>query len=693
MSAPEADPKLTFALALLAGMFAQAIARHLRIPGIVLLLIAGVALGPDGLGWVQPRHLGEGLFAIVDFAVAIILFEGGLNLKLSRLRSSGTAIRRLITWGAIITLVGGALTTHFWLGWGLMQSLLFGGLVVVTGPTVVNPLVSHLRLKPKIGTVLEAEGVLIDPIGAILAVVLLELALSSDPGSLLLVQGGAGLARIAAGSVLGIALGFVLARILRISKLLPEGLENVFVLSAVLLLYAGSELVLSHSGVLAVTLAGVVVGNTRSPVERDLREFKDQLTVMLIGLLFVLLAADVRFEQVQALGWAGLGVVASLILIVRPLCVWLCTRGTDLESRERLFLAWVAPRGIVAAAIASLVSADLERAGMAGGVELRALVFLTIAVTVTLAGLSAGVVGSLLGVRLGKRDTVAILSAQTLGLALGEELRRGGVAVVFLDSNPDGVRRAEESGFSVVYGDALQETVMQRARFASVRTVVALTANRTLNSVFVSRARERFGVDNGLVATSEAGVGLLTEQVGSGRARIVFDGPHDVERWDVRGRRGDVVVEYFAYVPPEKKKDEDTTETTAPGGGLSERFVVLTVDRGGQTFVMDDKWSARKGDQVSVAIHGPEHEDALRELAGRGWQPVTAEQAEPGSESGAAGEAETDGGAAATEPAATGGSSDAAGRSRGERGRWGRDSRPSVKIFTVARGVRADPGP
>jgi len=619
MTIPEGDPKLTFALALLAGVLAQSIARHLRLPGIVLLLISGVALGPDGLGWVQPRQLGEGLFAIVDFAVAIILFEGGLNLQISRLRREGMAIRRLITLGALVTLLGGALAVHFWMGLGQMESLLFGALVVVTGPTVVGPLISELRLKPRVATVLEAEGVLIDPIGAILAVVILGLALASDPGASLLTHGGAGLARVAAGMGLGILAGFVLAQALRISRLLPDGLQNVFVLSAVLLLYAGSEQVLSHSGVLAVTVAGVVVGNTRSPVERDLREFKDQLTVMLIGLLFVTLAADVRYDHVVAIGWKGPAVVATLVLLVRPLGVWLCTLGSDLDRGERLFIAWVAPRGIVAAAIASLVAADLERAGLTGGSELRALVFLTIALTVTLAGLTAGPIGNLLGVRLRSRDTVAILGSQTLGLALGAELRRGGVPVIFLDSNPNGIRRAEEAGFPVVYGDAIQESVMQRARFSFARTVVSLTANRTLNSVFVARARERFSVPRGLVATSETGVGLVQEQIGSGAAEIVFEGPHDVERWEVRGRRGDVGIEYFVYEPIEV---EEPAETTA-SGGLSERYVILTIDRDGETRVMFSKSTLKSGDVASIAIHLPERDDGLRDLATRGWQPTT----------------------------------------------------------------------
>jgi NhaP-type Na+/H+ or K+/H+ antiporter len=618
MTTAEFDPRLTFALALLAGVFAQSVARHLRLPGIVLLLGVGVALGPDGLGWVQPRRLGDGLFAIVDFAVAIILFEGGLNLQLSRLRREGMAIRRLITYGALITLLGGAAAVAIWLDFGLMESLLFGSLVVVTGPTVVGPLVSELRLKARVSTVLEAEGVLIDPIGAILAVVILGLALSADPTSLLLVESGAGLARVAAGTLFGVVAGFLLARALRISRLLPDGLQNVSVLSSVLLLYAGAEAVLSHSGILAVAVAGVVVGNTRSPVERDLREFKDQLTVMLIGLLFVTLAADVRYEHVVGLGWGGVGVVATLVFVVRPLGVWLCTLGSDLSWGERLFIAWVAPRGIVAAAIASLVAADLERAGLEGGIELRALVFLTIGLTVTLAGLTAGPIGTLLGVRLRNRDTVAILGAQTLGLALAEELRRGGVPVILLDSNPTGIRRAEEADFPVVYGDALQESVMQRARFGFVRTIVALTANRTLNSVFVGRARDRFHVPRGLVSTSEVGVGLVSEQVGSGQADVVFDGPHDVERWEVRGRRGDVGIEYFSHSPVEEVDSEQTTAS----GGLSERSVILSIVHGDRTEVMNAGRKHRQGDVAAIAIHLPEREDALRELATKGWLPT-----------------------------------------------------------------------
>ena len=376
----------------------------------------------------------------------MILFEGGLNLEIRRLRREQTPIRRLVTGGALLTLGAAALAARYFLGWDWMVALVFGSLVVVTGPTVVGPLVRDLRLRTRVATVLEAEGVLIDPVGAILAVLMLEVALTPGASSL---AGGAMVLvqRAGLGTVAGIAGGFALALVLRSRRFVPEGLENIFVLASALLLFQGCEQIFSQSGLLAVTVAGVVVGNLRSPTDRDLREFKDQLTVMLIGMLFVLLAAAVRLEDVRDLGLAGLLVVAALVFVVRPAVVWLATVGSDLAWRERLLIAWIAPRGIVAAAMASAAALALERALMGGAAELLALVFLVIACTVTLAGLTAGPVASLLRQRLPSRDGVLILGAHGLGLLLAEELRSGDVPVVFIDSNAESCRRAEEAGF------------------------------------------------------------------------------------------------------------------------------------------------------------------------------------------------------------------------------------------------------
>jgi NhaP-type Na+/H+ or K+/H+ antiporter len=361
-----AHPALTLVLALAAGVLAQAVARHLRLPGIVLLLGAGAALGPDGFGWVRPNDLGEGLLMLVELSVAVILFEGGLNLEIRRLRREGGAIRRLVLGGALVTMVGGAAAVHWLLDWDWMGALVFGSLIVVTGPTVIGPLVQELRLRPRVATVLEAEGVLIDPVGAILAVLMLEVALAPGADS---VWSGTRelLTQVGFGAVMGAIGGFAIASLLRVRRLIPEGYENIVVLASVLLLFQICNEVAAPSGLLAAPIAGVVVGNLRSSVDRDLREFKDQLTVLLIGMLFILLAASVRIEDVMNLGWHGLAVVGALIFLVRPLSVWLATVGTELDWRERLLVAWLAPRGIVAAAVASATAVALERAGAGRG--------------------------------------------------------------------------------------------------------------------------------------------------------------------------------------------------------------------------------------------------------------------------------------------------------------------------------------
>jgi NhaP-type Na+/H+ or K+/H+ antiporter len=604
----------TLSLALAVGVLAQSVARHLRVPGIVLLLLAGCVLGPDGFAWIDPRSLGDGLLVIVDLAVAVILFEGGLNLQIGRLRREQVVIRRLITWGALITLVGGSLAAYALLGWNWRPAVLFGSLVVVTGPTVIGPLIAQLRLRTRPATVLEAEGVLIDPVGAILAVLVLEIVLA--PGASTLATGVIDFVfRIGFGAFAGAAAGFLIASIFQARRLIPEGHENVLVLASVLFLYEICEKNMPLSGLLAVTIAGVVVGNRETRIDRNLREFKEEITLLLIGLLFVMLAADVRIDQVRELGWPGLAVVGVLVFVVRPLGVCLSAVGSDLSWRERAFIAWVAPRGIVAAAIASVVAGTMEAEGLVGGGELRALVFLTIATTVVLAGLTATPIASLLKVRLPGRDTVAILGAQGLGFSLARELGRAGIPTVFVDSNPQSVRRAEEEGFRVVFGNALQERTFSRARFYRVREVAALTGNSMLNGVYVTRCQELFHIDAAYVSLVPGSTGVGRELVEAGEALEIFDSTHDVERWDVRERNGDVKVEYRVFNPVEDAE----TPPSAIADRVVEYYVILTVSRGSATKVMSATFELRPGDIAAIAIHQPDRDEADRLLVHSGW--------------------------------------------------------------------------
>jgi NhaP-type Na+/H+ or K+/H+ antiporter len=613
---PHDTVALTVALAFAAGVAVQCVARSIRIPAIILLLATGVALGPAGLNWVRPAGLGEALFIVIDFAVAIILFEGALNLEVRRLRRQERVIRNLVTWGTAVTFVGGAVAARLWLEWNWTLSLLFGSLVVVTGPTVVGPLVRDLRLHPRLQTVLEAEGVLIDPIGALLAVLVLQITLAADAAGVL-TEFGILFWRLSIGVVAGAVGGLVIAGLLRVPALV-HGLENVLTLALVVLLFHVSEHVTSPSGLLAVTVAGLVVGNLKSPVDEDLREFKDQLTVLMIGAVFVLLAADVGVSEVRALGPAGVAVLATLVLIVRPIGALVATHGTTLSVRERVFVGAIAPRGIVAAAIASLTAGALSARAIPGGTELRGLVFLVIAGTVVAAGLSAWPLATLLRLRLPARDRFAILGAQGLGLAHGPEQRHARQTVVFIDADPQRCRAAESDGFAVVFGDALQERTLRRIPIELVGTAIGITFNDNLNSQFVTLAQATFGVKQGLVSVGALDGDRPPEHVVRPGADVLFEGPHDQERWDVRWRQREVQIEHLTW-----RGDQDagaTWQQAAQQGPRQEAFVMLTLQRGTRTAPMSFTSAPRGGDRAAVAVLTGAREDTLTQLTAMGWQ-------------------------------------------------------------------------
>lgn len=621
-----ASPSFTFALALGAGVAAQLVARHLRLPSIVVLLATGVALGPDGLGLVRPDQLGEGLFALVSLAVAIILFEGGLNLDLRRLRREGVAIRRLVTWGALITAAGGGLAAWLFMDWSVGLAMLFGTLVIVTGPTVIRPLLRYVPLRPRVATVLEAEGLLIDPVGAVVAAVTLQVV-SAAPTVESFTSGALGLVmRIGFGLAAGLLSGLALAFLLRWRRAVPEGLENLVALGGALVAFQLCELALPESGILAVTVAGVVVGNFESRLARQLGAFQEHLTVGLIGILFVLLAADVRLANVVGLGAGGLLTVAALALLVRPLNVWLCTRGAGYSVRERAFLSWVAPRGVVAAAIASIAAAFLEELGVVEAREIRALVFLTIALTVVVQGGTAPFVASLLGVRAPGREAIVIVGAEELSFALAKLLGEDGRRVVFADSNPNHCRAAEERGYPVVYGNALQELTLARMRLEQAKAVIGLTTNSEVNHHFASEARES-GVREAYVAVGRESPGVTSRILRRQETRALFDRPKDVERWHVRFRHDQAEVRSHRF-HPELALAQEPTESSRPLGERVDPYVVLAVRRGrGGWEPMHQAFELAEGDVAAVAVHLPEEKEAEAALRRMGFLPVPA--AEP----------------------------------------------------------------
>jgi NhaP-type Na+/H+ or K+/H+ antiporter len=616
-------PALTVALALAIGIIAQSLARHLRIPGIVILLGSGAILGPDILNIVRPDGLGEALTVLVEFAVAVVLFEGGLNLNWKRLRREAATIQLLISLGAVITGAGGAVAAHLILGWGWTMSILLGSLVIVTGPTVITPLLRRIRIDRKLETVLEAEGVFIDAVGAILAVVVLEIALSPSRSSVAL--GLAGLpTRLIAGALFGLAGGIVIALGLRTRRVVPEGFENVFTLSLALALFQASNALLPETGIVAVIVAGLVVGNVRTTALPELREFKEQLTVLLIGMLFVLLAADVRLADVRGLGVPGLMVVVALMFVVRPLNVIACTLRSGMNLREKAFLSWLAPRGIVAAAVASLFYDRLEHAGISGGVELRALVFLVIAVTVVFQGTTGSWVARWLGVRRPSGRGYTILGANNLGRLIGAILRDAGNEVVFIDARAEAAEDAQKEGFRVIYGNALEERTLLRADLESRKAAVAVLWNDAVNLLFIEKARQ-YKVPDTFIAVERGHGSIVDDMVNKTGSGVLFGGEIDVELWSIRIRRDIAISERWQWKEPEDSGEKSDEPAPAPTGipkELKNMMLPVAVRRDESTDLFDHRSKIRDGDVMTWLVLAEREESAHEWLRANGWIPA-----------------------------------------------------------------------
>ena len=383
---------LLWGVTVFAGALAQALAWLSGLPGVVLLLSAGLLIGRSGLHLVEPLDLGMGLEVVVGLLVSLVLFDGGINLRLP-----GNALKltvlRIVVVRLVLAVAGGMLAAHSLAGLSWPLAAVFGAIVLATGPTVVNPLVQQIRLRASLGEVLEGEGLVLEPIGAVLALLLLELVLGNVHGWRELVLGL--LERVLGGVAIGAACGWLLTAALRsIPEASAAPVRLQLSLGVVFLMFSICERVLPESGLPASVAAGVVVGRR---LDTELDDLIRQLAMLAITMLFPLLAADVSWAELSPLGWGGVACVLALMLLQRPLAILLATWGLAFTWPEKLLLAWLAPRGIVTAAVAALFSIRLEEAGVLGAGRLQGLVFLTILMTVGLQGLSAGPLAARLG--------------------------------------------------------------------------------------------------------------------------------------------------------------------------------------------------------------------------------------------------------------------------------------------------------
>lgn len=486
---------LTLAGVLLAGIACQWIAWRVRLPAIIFLLAAGIAAGPL-LGLLDPDALlGDLLFPLVSLAVAVILFEGSLTLRFHEIRGLGRVIRRLITWGMLITWLVTALATRLALGFSWEVSSLFGALMVVTGPTVIVPLLRTVRPSAAVANVLRWEGILIDPIGATLAVLVFEFIVAGGGegglGTSLLVFGEIVLLGLVMGVAGGQAFGVLLRR-----HWIPHYLQNVAALAAVAAVFALSNHFAEESGLLTVTVMGVWLANQPGVDLDGILDFKESLSVLLISVLFIALAARMDLALFRTLGWPSLGVLAAIQFLARPLGAQVAAWGSELARGERHLLAWIAPRGIVAAAISALFALKLEELGHADAALMVPLTFLVIVGTVVLQSATARPIAAWLGAAAPEPRGVLMVGANRVTRALAQELAENHVPVLLADDKWSGVTEARQAGLAAYYGNPASEHAERHLDLTGLGRLLAVTPSEDVNALCVQHYRPEFGPPN-----------------------------------------------------------------------------------------------------------------------------------------------------------------------------------------------------
>lgn len=476
------------------GVLAQWVAWRIRVPAIILLLGAGLLAGPV-TGFVRPAEdFGRLLGPIVGLSVALILFEGGLSLRWYELRTAARGVRRLVFPAVPIAWGLGALAARFVGGLSWPVSVLLGAILVVTGPTVILPLLRHARLKRRPASYLKWEGILNDPIGALLAVLVFQFLSHPGPGG---ATGGLFLGVLltaAMAAALGIGGGLLLGGAFR-RGFVPEYLKAPVLLASALLVTEAANLVQPEAGLAAATMLGIVLGNRRLPSMEEMRRFKEYVAVLLVSGVFVLLTAGLDPALLLDLSPRNWLLLLALLLVVRPATVMLSTIGAGMELPERLLVAWIAPRGIVAAAVAAAFAPALLEQGHGDARLLVPLVFSFVFLTVTLHGLTIGWLGRRLGLAAGGRSGVLLVGASPFSVDLGRELGEAGVPVLLADSSWHRLRPARMAGIPVRFGEIVSERSEETLDVAELSVLLALTSSDAYNALVCTRFATEFGRD------------------------------------------------------------------------------------------------------------------------------------------------------------------------------------------------------
>jgi NhaP-type Na+/H+ or K+/H+ antiporter len=479
------------------SLICQWIAWQLRLPAILFLLLAGVIVGP-WFGLLSPDELfGDMLFPIVSLAVAVILFEGSLTLKFSELKEHGKIVRNLLISGSLVTWLIGTLASKFFVDISWVVATLFGAIVVVSGPTVIMPLLRSVKPNGRIRNILKWEGIVIDPIGALLAVLVFEFALSISLGGgeaaehILITFGST----LVLGTIMGCSSGYYLGLALR-NRWLPHFLQNAGTLTFMLGVFAFSNFLVHESGLLTVTIMGIWLANMKGVPVDEILEFKESLSVLLISALFILLAARMEFTMLTMLGWGPLWVILILMFVARPLAVWIAAFKTDLTWQEKTFLGWVAPRGIVAAAVSALFAFKLEKAGYSDANALVSMVFLVIMVTVIVQSITSRSLARILDVREEDNNGFLFIGANAVARGLAKALVAKNIRVILSDTSWENIRASRMENLPVYYGNPVSEHAENNLDLTGIGQMLAISPYKQLNTLSTYHYLDLFGGGN-----------------------------------------------------------------------------------------------------------------------------------------------------------------------------------------------------
>ncbi|MCX2838854.1 sodium:proton antiporter [Salinimicrobium sp. MT39] len=489
------------------GILAQWVAWKTKTPAILPLILIGLFVGPfstlishDGTKWLEPIwngeegvFPGESLFYFVSLAIAVILFEGGLTLRRGEVGNIGPVIVKLISVGVVVTFFGAGLAAHFIYGFSWQISFLFSSLIIVTGPTVIAPILRNIPLKTHVSSILKWEGILIDPIGALIAVLMYEF---------IRVEGGqdftiTALTEFGKIILFGFTFGFTFAHILALlikRNVIPHYLLNVFTLATVLGVFVLADTFAHESGLLAVVVMGMVMGNKNLPNIKELLYFKESLSVLLISILFILLAANIEISDLLLIyNWKAAMLFGAVVFIVRPIGVILSSLGSNLKANEIAFISWVGPRGIVAAGIASLFGLKLAREGVPGAEYITPLVFMVVLLSVLLNATTARIFAKLVGVFVKDAEGILIIGASSVSRLIGKYLQDNNRHVVLMDNNGDNVMKAKDLGLDAIAGSVYEDDLFNNVELNDVGYLMAMTGNSDINKTAINKFTNQYG--------------------------------------------------------------------------------------------------------------------------------------------------------------------------------------------------------